>query len=223
MPSSFEFSAQIATVSKQKRDKKKVFGGAQYSIFDAENNRVKIHRLNKVFREIDTEVQVYDFNRMRLLVSDPDKSMCMNLPLQDLSPVSMVPREHDNLNIADALASVWQTKTSYLGQMDIESRSTQNELFNVESLHVFHNNFSLLHMEQDYYHEGGAHNSESLYLFRQAEDSATYERYWQLAGVVTHFKSGGKPSYVADLGTSFKTIDAKLLQSHNSEYEMKFF
>jgi hypothetical protein len=40
-------------------------------ILDAENNRVKIHRINKVFREPDQEVQVYDFQKMRLLTSDP--------------------------------------------------------------------------------------------------------------------------------------------------------
>lgn len=103
-----------------------MFNGAQYTIFDAENNRVKTHRLNKIFKEIDTEVQVYDFNRMRLLVSDPDKQMCMSLPISDLSPVSMVPREHDNLKISEAMATIWDEKTTYLGEYDIQSRSVQN-------------------------------------------------------------------------------------------------
>lgn len=76
-PASFEFSATVGTVSNVARGRRKVFNGAQYSIFDAANNRVKIHRLNKIFKEVDSEVQVYDFNRMRLLVSDPDKQMCM--------------------------------------------------------------------------------------------------------------------------------------------------
>lgn len=40
---------------------------------------------------------------------------------------------------------------------------------------------------------------------------------------MTSFRSGNKPGYVADLGTSFKSIDAKLLQAHNSDFEMKFF
>ena len=97
----------------------KVFNGAQYSIFDAENNRVKIHRLQQIFKEMDSEVQVYDFNRMRLLVSDPDKQMCMLMAISDLSPVSMVPREHDNLNISDAMQDLWEEKTSYLGEFDI--------------------------------------------------------------------------------------------------------
>ena len=78
----------------------------------------------------------------------------------------MVPREHDNLNIAEAMQSVWNTKTHYLGQYDIQSRSITNELLSVESYHLFQNNFSFLHMEQDYFHEGGAHDSQTLYLFR---------------------------------------------------------
>lgn len=84
--------------------------------------------MNKIFKEVDTEVQVYDFNRMRLLVSDPDKQMCMLLPISDLSPVSMVPREHDNLNIAEAMKTIWETKTNYLGEFDIQSRTVQNRL-----------------------------------------------------------------------------------------------
>ena len=56
---------------------------------------------------------------MRLLVSDPDKQMCMSLPISDLSPVSMVPREHDNLNISDAMKTIWGEKTTYLGEYDI--------------------------------------------------------------------------------------------------------
>jgi len=60
---------------------------------------------------------------MRLLVSDPDKQMCMLLSISDLSPVSMVPREHDNLNIAEAMTTVWDTKTDFLGEFDIQIRS----------------------------------------------------------------------------------------------------
>lgn len=81
-------------------------------------------------------------------------------------------------------------------------------------------------MEQDYFHEGGAHNSETLYLFRkqdQYDEENKLSSFWQLAGVVTGFRTGGKPGFVADLGVSFRSIDAKLLQTHNSEYEMKFF
>lgn len=82
-------------------------------------------------------------------------------------------------------------------------------------------------MEQDYFHEGGANDSETLYLFRRQHEDSTEEGdesfFWQLAGVVTGFRSGSKPGYIADLGTSFHSIEASLLQAHNSEYEMKFF
>ena len=69
----------------------KVYNSAQSTIFDAENNRVKIHRQNKIFREIDNEVQVYNFDIMRLLVSDPSKQMCMKLDIADLSPFTAKP------------------------------------------------------------------------------------------------------------------------------------
>jgi hypothetical protein len=55
MPSSFEYKAVIGTVT-HKGNGVKIFNGAQSAIFDAENNRVKIHRANKIFREPDTEV-----------------------------------------------------------------------------------------------------------------------------------------------------------------------
>jgi hypothetical protein len=68
-----------------------VFNSAQSTIFDAENNRVKIHRLNKIFKEVDNEVHVYDFDQMRLLVSDPTKHMCMKLEIADLSSFTAKP------------------------------------------------------------------------------------------------------------------------------------
>lgn len=56
---------------------------------------MRIERVNKVFKEFDTEVRVYDFDQMRLLVSDPVKDMCLKKKIKDVSPVSMVPREND--------------------------------------------------------------------------------------------------------------------------------
>jgi len=91
----------------------------------------------------------------------------MLLPISDLSPVSMVPREHDNLNVAEAMKINWETRTTYLGEADIQLRSVQNELLSIETFHVFSNNFGFLHMEQNYFHEGGAHGSQTLYLFRK--------------------------------------------------------
>lgn len=59
-----------------------------------------------------------------------------------------------------------------MGEYDIETRSVQNQLLKVDAYHIFYNRFSFLHMEQDYFHEGGAHDSETLYLFKeQIEDS----------------------------------------------------
>jgi len=72
-----------------------IFEGAQKAVFDAENNRVRIEREYRVFQETDTEVRLYDFDHMRLLVSDPIKKMCLKLKITDISPVSMVPLEHD--------------------------------------------------------------------------------------------------------------------------------
>lgn len=137
----------------------RVFNGAQETIFDAENNRVKHHRVSKVFKEIDNEVQVYDFNRLRLLVSDPEKQMCMQMQIQDLSPVSMVPKEYEGIDISTAFNRIWTEKTHYLGQHDITLTSINGQPLSVEGFHVFYNQFSLLHMEQDYFHDGGAHDS----------------------------------------------------------------
>ena len=52
---------------------------------------------------MDTTVKLYDFEKMRLLVSDPVKKVCLKQKITDISPVSMVPREHDQIIIADAM------------------------------------------------------------------------------------------------------------------------
>ena len=91
-PRSFEFNALVAIVSRNRKSESfKVHNSAQSTIFDAENNRVKIHRLNKIFREVDNEVHVYDFDQMRLLVSDPTKQMCIKLEIANLSPFTAQP------------------------------------------------------------------------------------------------------------------------------------
>lgn len=73
----------------------KVFNGSQKAIFDAVNNRVRIERETRVFHEKDTEVLIYDFEKMRLLVSEPTKKLCLSFKMIDISPVSMIPREND--------------------------------------------------------------------------------------------------------------------------------
>lgn len=60
------------------RDDSTIFVGEQKAIFDEQSNRVRVERVNKVFQEKDTEVRVYDFEQMRLLVSDPIKDMCLS-------------------------------------------------------------------------------------------------------------------------------------------------
>lgn len=57
----------------------------------------------RVFQETDTVVKLYDFDKMRLLASDPIKKVCHKQKIIDISPVSMVPREHDQIVISDAI------------------------------------------------------------------------------------------------------------------------
>jgi cyclopropane fatty-acyl-phospholipid synthase-like methyltransferase len=59
--------------------------------------------------------------------------------IADLSPVSMMPREHDNIEVAAFMQDLWTPvdrvnsngKTEYLGQYEIMSRSTLNQLLDV--------------------------------------------------------------------------------------------
>ena len=61
-----------------------------------------MEREMRVFQETDTVVKLYDFEKMRLLVSDPIKKICLKQDITDISPVSMIPREHDQIDISDA-------------------------------------------------------------------------------------------------------------------------
>lgn len=61
-----------------------------------------MEREMRVFQETDTVVKLYDFDKMRLLVSDPIKKICLKQDITDISPVSMIPREHDQIDISDA-------------------------------------------------------------------------------------------------------------------------
>ena len=93
------------TVGDKKR--KRIFEGSQQVIFDDQNNRVRIEREMRVFHEKDKQIKLYEFDRMRLLVSDPDKKACLKRRIVDTSPVSMIPRDKDQIVIADALQSLW--------------------------------------------------------------------------------------------------------------------
>lgn len=46
---------------------------------------------------------------------------------------------------------------------------------------------------------------------------------WQLKGVISGFKSGDKPGYVANLRDTFWEISDTMLSDQNSSYELKFF
>lgn len=64
---------------------------------------------------------------MRLLNSDPTKGLCQKMNIVDLSPVSMMPREHDNIEVAAFMQDLWTPvdqgssngKTDYLGEYEI--------------------------------------------------------------------------------------------------------
>ena len=102
-PRSFEYTAAFGKVTVGDKKRKRIFEGSQSAIFDDENNRVRLERETRIFHEKDREVKLYDFDKMRLLVSDPDKKMCLKLRIADNSPVSMIPRDHDQIVIADAI------------------------------------------------------------------------------------------------------------------------
>ena len=87
-------------------------------ILDGENNRLRTDKLNMLFVETDREVRVYDFSKLRVLVSDPDKRMCLQFKIADISPMSVVPRDQDQIMISEAFQDLWspsRKKTRYLG------------------------------------------------------------------------------------------------------------
>ena len=76
-PRSFQYEMTFGQVTKaNRRERESIFEGSQNAIFDSENNRVRIEREMRVFQEADTVVRIYDFDKMRVLVSDPIKKMC---------------------------------------------------------------------------------------------------------------------------------------------------
>lgn len=97
-PLSFEYHVNVGQMAvpeagaPYKRDKK-VYQSKQNVILDGENNRIRIDKLNMFFIDTDREVRVYDFGKLRVLVSDPDKQMCIQQKISDLSPMSVVPRD----------------------------------------------------------------------------------------------------------------------------------
>jgi hypothetical protein len=74
------------------------------------------------FRRPDHEVNVYDFNRMRLLTADTIKKICMRYDLIDLSPPSIIKRNHEGIHLKDIMEEVWDEKmgiTEYIGTVQL--------------------------------------------------------------------------------------------------------
>lgn len=146
---------------------------------------MRIENESRVFWEADTEVRVYDFDQMRLLVSDPIKKACLKQKISDISPVSMVPREHDQIDIIGAFQSLWVhpirasetgetdslaenvVKSMYLGEHQVTLRSTSKSLLDKEHFHIFQNNYSFLNLEEKFAQRGGVDGASTLYLFRE--------------------------------------------------------
>jgi hypothetical protein len=117
-PPSFEYEMNVGLVS----GKGKVSQTKSKVILDAENNRVRTDRLSLLFEETDREVKVYDFTKLRVLVSDPHRKICFQQKIADISPMSVTPRDADQVMISDAFQDLWNPsseKTRYLGQHQI--------------------------------------------------------------------------------------------------------
>ena len=102
-PRNFEYSVAFGKVTVGDKKRKRIFEGSQQVIFDDQNNRVRIEREMRIFHEKDKQVKLYEFDKMQLLVSDPDKKVCLKHRIVDTSPVSMIPHDKDQIVIADAL------------------------------------------------------------------------------------------------------------------------
>ena len=63
----------MTAVAQSEKFSGKVYRSRQNVILDASNNRLKIEKLNMFFEDTDREKRVYDFGKLRVLVSDPDK------------------------------------------------------------------------------------------------------------------------------------------------------
>ena len=116
----------------------------------------------------------------------------------------------------------------------MQTSDSGERVLSSDTLHIFTNNYSFINLEEKYLSTGGAFGSRSFYLWKlfvpteKEDDKATEEEQtkakdlhsqWRLVGVVTRH-SGSKPSYSADLGSSFKSLDNQQLTSE--EYLSKF-
>ena len=224
----------------QDPSKLKVFEGSQRAIVDELHNRVMIDRETRIYHEKDQEVMIFDFEHMRLQISNPPKRLCLGFRIVDISPVSMIPREHDQILISEALSSLWNEAgsndgsqlTQYLGEYTVIS-SIGDSVESTDSLHLFVNNYSFVNLEEKYLKTGGAYGCKTFYLWKhikpeedkqqsdeeQSVQNKNGQSLWKLVGVVTRH-SGSEPSFSADLGNSFKPLDNTTLKS--VEYDAQF-
>lgn len=135
---------------------------------------MRIEKLNMVYLEADHEVRIYDFNRMRTFVSDPDKEICLEFKISDLSPMSIVPREQDGIVISDSFQDLWnesRKKTQYLGEHDVfvshSPHSSAPLLETTDRYHLFYNSRSFIRLEENFSAKGGAFGVETLYLWKE--------------------------------------------------------
>lgn len=246
-PRSFEYSVAFGLVTLGDKKRKRIFEGSQQVIFDDSHNRVRTDREMRIFHEKDRQIKLYEFDRMRLLVSDPDKKACLKRRIVDTSPVSMIPHDKDQIVIADALQSLWiapqtvdsqtlsdnyqfgkrEAKTQYLGEHQIAIRSTLNTLIEIESFHLFTNNYSFLELEENYAKKGGTNGAQTIYLWRkikpseeEGEQDQNQKIVWQLAGFATRYRSN-QPNVYGTLGNTFHTIDQATMDTN--EFQLKFY
>lgn len=119
----------------------------------------------------------FDFEKMRLQISEPSKRLCLSFPIVDISPVSMIPREHDQILISESLASLWQEPgknndqqplTQYLGEYTV-IKTSGDSVVSTNRLHLFVNNYSFINLEEKYLKTGGAFACSTIYLWQHVK------------------------------------------------------
>ena len=70
------------------------------------------------FKTADNEINIFDFNKMRLLAADVKKKICMKFDLKDTSSPSIIKRNTEGIHIKEIFEEIWTEKmeiTEYLG------------------------------------------------------------------------------------------------------------
>lgn len=148
----------------------------------------------------------------------------------------MQPRDGSNNEDDGFGADPWEqtpAKTKYLGEHEIALYDTATTLLDKEHFHIFSNEYSFLDLEERYVKTGGAFGASTLYLFRELirdaeeRDEAAAEAAredsqptWQLAGVVSAFKTR-QPGVYVNLGSSFTALDESTVLTN--EFQLRFY